>query len=67
MDTKVLYSGLIFGSIGMGYLVYGKKQGKVIPLVCGLALCGIPYVVSNMFLLTAIGILLLALPFIIKY
>ena len=29
MDTNTLFAGIIFGSIGMGYLMYGKKQQNV--------------------------------------
>jgi len=39
--------GLLFGSIGLGYFIYGKKQRAVVPLVCGLALMLFPYFVSN--------------------
>ncbi|MFH1075666.1 MAG: amino acid transport protein [Pseudomonadota bacterium] len=66
MDATTLFAGVLFSSIGMGYFIYGKKQKKGIPLIAGLSLCVIPYFVSNTLLLTAISILLIALPFIIK-
>jgi hypothetical protein len=66
MDTSIIFLGLIFGSVGMGYLVYGKKQQKGVALLSGLVLCGIPYFISNIFLLLVIGLGLMALPFIIQ-
>lgn len=66
MDTRTLFLGVIFGSIGMGYIVYGRKQRKPIALVSGLALCFIPYFLSNIPLLVLASIAFIALPFIIK-
>ena len=54
--------GLLFGSIGLGYFIYGKKQRAVVPLVCGLALMLFPYFVSNTMVLVGIGALLAAIP-----
>jgi hypothetical protein len=55
--------GLLFGSIGLGYFIYGKKQKAVVPLVCGLALMLFPYFVSKVLLLVVIGVLLTAIPY----
>jgi hypothetical protein len=57
---------LLFGSIGLGYFIYGKKQRAVVPLVCGLALMVFPYFVSNVILLVGIGVLLMALPYFLR-
>lgn len=67
MDTTTLFAGVIFGSIGMGYLVYGKKQHKGIALLSGLMLCVMPYFTANIVLLVLSGILFMALPFFINY
>ncbi len=66
-STALLMWGLLFGSIGMGYLVYGKKQRRGIALLSGVVLCSFPYFVSNVFLMILIGIIAMALPFFIKY
>ncbi|MGB6307916.1 MAG: hypothetical protein WBF89_09000 [Steroidobacteraceae bacterium] len=58
--------GLLFGSIGLGYFIYGKKQRAVVPLVCGLALMLFPYFVSNNVLLVAIGTILAAAPYFLR-
>jgi hypothetical protein len=58
--------GLLFGSIGLGYFIYGKKQKAVVPLVCGLALIVFPYFVSNVLLLVVVGVLLTAIPYFLR-
>ena len=58
--------GLLFGSIGLGYFIYGKKQRAVVPLVCGIALMVFPYFVSNALLLAGIGVLLAAIPYFLR-
>jgi hypothetical protein len=63
METASLLWGLLFGSIGLGFLMYGRKQRAVVPLVCGLALMVFPYFVSNTILLILIGVALMAIPY----
>jgi hypothetical protein len=57
---------LLFSSIGLGFFIYGTKQRAVVPLVCGLALMGFPYFVSNVMLLVGIGVLLMAVPYFLR-
>jgi hypothetical protein len=57
---------LLFGSIGLGFFLYGKKQRAVVPLVCGLALMLFPYFVSNVMLLVGMGVLLIAIPYFLR-
>jgi predicted membrane protein len=63
MDTSLLLWGLIFGSIGLGFFVYGKKQQAIVPLLCGLALMIFPYFVSNVIVLVVVGVALMAIPY----
>jgi len=57
---------LLFGSVGFGFFVYGKKQQAIVPLLCGLALMVFPYFVSNTLLLVAIGIALMVIPYFVR-
>jgi predicted membrane protein len=66
MNTSSLLWGMIFGSFGLGFFVYGKKQGAAVPLVCGLALMIFPYFVESTFLLVTIGVVLMAIPYFIR-
>jgi hypothetical protein len=59
--------GVIFGSIGMGYLVYGKKQRRGMALISGMALCIFPYFVSSAILIILIAIILMALPYFFRF
>ena len=58
--------GLLFGAIGLGYFVYGRKQQAPVPLVCGLALMVFPYFVSSTLLIIVIGIALMVIPYFVK-
>ena len=66
MSTSLLLWGLLFGSVGLGFFVYGRKQKAVVPLACGLALMIFPYFISNTVLLVAIGVALMALPYFVR-
>jgi hypothetical protein len=66
-STTLIMWGVLFGSIGLGYLVYGRRQRRGIALLSGVVLCAFPYVVSNVFLMILIAIIFMALPFFIKY
>jgi len=68
MDNPAsLLWGLLFGSIGLGYFVYGKKQGRGVPLVSGIALMAFPYFVTNSVFIVLIGVVLMALPYFFRY
>ena len=67
MNTSSLIWGLLFGSIGIGFFVYGKRQRVIVPLVCGVALMIFPYFVSSAILLVAIGVALVALPYFVRF
>lgn len=63
MNESWLWWGLLFGSIGLGFFIYGKRQRLVVPLLCGLALMIFPYFVSSTILLVLVGAALVALPY----
>ncbi len=67
MSTATLLWGLLFGSIGVGFFIYGKRQSLVVPLVCGLALMVYPYFVANAWLLLLIGVALMAVPYFLRF
>jgi predicted membrane protein len=66
VDSQSLYWGVIFGSIGLAYFVYGKRQRSVVPLVAGLGLMFFPYFISNTVLLVIVGLLLSAIPYFVR-
>jgi hypothetical protein len=58
-----LFLGLLFGSIGTVYLIYGKRQSSVIHIVVGAILLVYPYLFSNAILIFITGAILTAIPF----
>jgi hypothetical protein len=65
LGAKIMLS-LLFGSIGSGYFVYGRKQSNLIALLAGLALCVFPYFISSGWLMIVVGLVLVAVPFFIR-
>jgi hypothetical protein len=66
VNTSTLIWGVIFGSIGLGFFVYGKKQKDIIPLLSGIGLMIVPYFISNIYILILSGIGLVVLPYFMK-
>jgi hypothetical protein len=68
MDSgTILMVSVLFSSIGAGYVIYGRKQRQVVPLLTGLALCVYPYFLSNGFAIVVVGVLLTALPWLRRF
>ena len=65
-STAVLLWVLLFGSIGLGFFLYGKKQKTIVPLITGIALCVVPYFIANMYVLVTVGLVLIAVPFFVR-
>ena len=58
--------GVLFGSIGLGFVIYARRQRAPVPLLCGMALMVFPYFVSNTWLLLGIGAVLCAIPYFLR-
>jgi len=58
-----LFLGLLFGSIGMVYMIYGKRQSSVMHIVVGAILIIYPYLFSNTLLVFIVGAVLTAIPY----
>lgn len=67
VDSTTLMLVIFAGCFGFAYFVYGKRQTKVIPLVCGIGLCIIPYFIGNLTILILVCLSLIIAPFIIKF
>ena len=66
MTENWLLWGLLFGSIGLGYIVYGRRQKVLIPFLAGITLIVFPYFVSSIAVLLSLGLALILLPFFLK-
>jgi len=66
MNTALLLWGVLFSSVGLGFFIYGKKQRRIVPLICGIVLMIFPYFITNTVLLVAIGAALIATPYFVR-
>lgn len=66
MSPALLFLGVLFGSVGVGYCVYGRRQRALVPFLSGVLLIVIPYLISNLAGLIATGVVLAALPFAVR-
>ena len=66
-SAATLLWGMLFGAIGVGYFVYGKRQAMIMPLVCGIALMVYPWFVSGALLTVIVGAVLMAIPYFVRY
>lgn len=65
-STATLVWGVLFGAVGLGFFTYGKKQRAVVPLLAGMALFVIPYVIPNAYLLVLAGAVIMAVPYFVR-
>jgi hypothetical protein len=54
-SPAALFGSLMFGALGMGAFIYGKKMALWKPMVIGLVLMAYPYAVSQTWVLYAVG------------
>jgi predicted membrane protein len=65
-SSSIIIWSVFFSSIGMGFLIYGKKQRAIIPLCAGLALIVFPYFMTSVLMLLVVGVILIAIPYFIR-
>lgn len=54
--------GLLFGSIGMGYFIYGKNKASAVFRYTGIALMVYPYFIENTLAILIVGAGLMIIP-----
>ncbi len=57
---------MVFGSFGLGFFMYGKKQKAIVPLLVGIALFIFPYFISDVTMLVIVGAILVVLPYFVR-
>jgi hypothetical protein len=65
-STEVLLWSVLFGSIGIGYFTYGKKQRHKVASIAGIGLMLFPYFFTSTLLIVIVGVALMSLPYFIK-
>ena len=51
-DASFLFASLLWGSVGVGYFIYGKKSGGTMPMVGGVLMIAASYVISSWLLMS---------------
>jgi hypothetical protein len=64
-ETELLW-GVLFGSVGLGFFIYGKKQRMIVPLLCGLTLMVYTYFMTNLMLMVLVGFVLIVIPYFVR-
>jgi hypothetical protein len=59
-NSSFLFASLFWGSVGVGYFIFGKKQGEMMPLIGGIVMVAVSYFVSSWLLMTLICVALIA-------
>ena len=59
-NPSSLFASLIWGSIGMGFAIYGKKQRATAPLLGGILLMALSYFISSALYMSLAGVALVA-------
>jgi len=54
LNTNWLFVSLIWGSIGIGYFIYGKKQKSWVPMLGGAGMIAASYFVGSALLMSLI-------------
>ncbi|MCX5957450.1 MAG: hypothetical protein NTW51_13870 [Cyanobacteria bacterium] len=65
-STSVLLLNLLLGSIGAGYMVYGRRNNHLLATICGLLLIVVPALISAPLPLLLAGMALMALPLLLR-
>ena len=43
LDVNWLFASLIWGSVGVGCFIYGKRQQSIVPLMAGIMIVAVSY------------------------
>ncbi len=63
--SSIVWSTL-FGAIGVGYFIYGRKQKRLVPFISGIALMVVPYFIDGAVAMVAICGAFMALPYFVE-
>jgi len=62
-SPSLLLWGMLYGSIGLGFFMYGKKQRRPVPLLAGILLSVLPMLITNTTELALAGAVCAVLPY----
>ena len=56
LSASFLFANLIWGTVGFGYFIYGKKQSSWVPMVGGVVMIAVSYIVGSALLMTVLSL-----------
>ena len=59
-DSNYLFASLVWGSIGIGYYVYGKRQESWVPKLGGILMITTSYFAGSVWVMSLICVALMA-------
>ena len=60
LNANFLFASLLWGSIGVGYFIYGKKQGSWPPMLGGVLMVAVSYFIGSALLMSVVTLALIA-------
>lgn len=60
MNTDTLWASMFWGAVGSGFALYGKKQGRPVPMIGGLVMLGSTYFCETALVMSVVGVGLIA-------
>jgi hypothetical protein len=64
-STSFLFASLLWGSVGVGYFIYGKRQRSGLPMVGGVLMIAVSYLVGSALLMSLLSVGLMAAVFVL--
>ena len=64
-NMHFLFASLIWGSVGVGYFIYGKRQRSWVPMVGGVLMVGASYFAGSALVMSLICIGLMAVTYLL--
>lgn len=55
MNLDTLWASMLWGAAGSGFALYGRKQGRPVPLIGGLAMIGATYFCETALVMSVVG------------
>ena len=53
-NSNLLFASLVWGSVGLGYFIYGKKQASGAPLIGGILMMAVSYFIGSALMMSLI-------------
>jgi hypothetical protein len=55
-NANFLFASLIWGSVGLGYFIYGKKSGSWVPMTGGIVMIAASYVAPSALIMSLVSL-----------